>query len=131
MKGVRPVLKPLKNVDDAIRELKANAAKRAPDYREKALKIHGHICARCGKEFPASELHLLTVHHKDSDSGNNPPDGSNWENLCVYCHEAEHSRELLGDYEDGRNLAVKEDAKGSAPGLGTFADLFARASRKK
>ena len=25
-------------------------------------------------------------------------DGSNWENLCVYCHEDEHSRSVLGDY---------------------------------
>jgi hypothetical protein len=29
---------------------------------------------------------------------NNPPDGSNWENLCVYCHDDEHSRDLLGEY---------------------------------
>jgi hypothetical protein len=26
---------------------------------------------------------------------NNPPDGSNWENLCVYCHDDEHHRELF------------------------------------
>ena len=31
-------------------------------------------------------------------SRNNPPDGSNWENLCIYCHDDEHSRGLLGDY---------------------------------
>jgi cytochrome c553 len=38
------------------------------------------------------------VHHKDGNHLNNPPDGSNWENLCVYCHEDEHTRELLGKY---------------------------------
>lgn len=131
MKGVRPVLKPLKNVDEALRELKAAGSKRAPDYREKSLKLHGHICAWCGKEFAASELHLLTVHHKDSDSTNNPPDGSNWENLCVYCHEAEHSRELLGDFEDGRNSSGKAPGKPSGGGMGTFADLLAKKPPKK
>jgi len=34
----------------------------------------------------------LTVHHKDGNHHNNPPDGSNWELLCVYCHENEHAR---------------------------------------
>ncbi|MEK7803683.1 MAG: HNH endonuclease, partial [Deltaproteobacteria bacterium] len=28
--------------------------------------------------------------------------GSNWENLCVYCHEDEHSRGLLADYLSGK-----------------------------
>jgi hypothetical protein len=27
----------------------------------------------------------------------------NWENLCVYCHEDEHSRDLLADYLSGRD----------------------------
>ncbi|MBI4698774.1 MAG: HNH nuclease family protein [Nitrospirae bacterium] len=67
-------------------------------YREGSLKIHGLICAKCGREFDLKTSHLLTVHHKDGNSRNNPPDGSNWENLCVYCHEDEHSRGLLGDY---------------------------------
>ena len=34
------------------------------------------------------------MHHRDHDHDNNPPDGSNWELLCVYCHDNEHSREL-------------------------------------
>ena len=29
-------------------------------------------------------------------------DGSNWENLCIYCHDDEHSRSLLGDYLQGK-----------------------------
>ncbi len=41
---------------------------------------------------------MLTVHHIDGNPNNNPPDGSNWENLCVYCHDDEHSRQLLGEY---------------------------------
>jgi predicted HNH restriction endonuclease len=68
------------------------------NYRESSLKIHGMVCAKCGREFTHKNRHLLTVHHKDGNSRNNPPDGSNWENLCVYCHEDEHSRERLGDY---------------------------------
>lgn len=67
-------------------------------YREQSLKIHGLICAKCAREFDGKNKHLLTVHHKDGNHHNNPPDGSNWENLCVYCHEDEHSRGMLGDY---------------------------------
>lgn len=68
------------------------------NYRTRSLKIHGPVCAKCGREFDQSNLHLLTVHHKDGNHNNNPADGSNWENLCVHCHEDEHSRDLLGDY---------------------------------
>ena len=61
-------------------------------YREQALKILPWICTRCAREFPASRLRELTVHHKDGDHHNNLPDGSNWELLCIYCHENEHAR---------------------------------------
>jgi hypothetical protein len=71
------------------------------DYRERSLKIHGLICAKCGREFDYTNRNLLTVHHKDGNPRNNPPDGSNWENLCVYCHDDEHSRDLLGSYLTG------------------------------
>jgi predicted amidophosphoribosyltransferase len=85
-----------KSADEIIRELrKSNPS--SSDYRERSLKIHGLICAKCGKEFDHKNRHLLTVHHKDGNYRNNPPDGSNWENLCVYCHDDEHSRGLLGD----------------------------------
>jgi hypothetical protein len=61
-------------------------------YREQALKLMPWVCARCAREFPASRLRELTVHHKDGDYNRNPPDGSNWELLCIYCHENEHAR---------------------------------------
>ena len=61
-------------------------------YREQALRILHWICTRCAREFPASRLRELTVHHKDGDHHHNPPDGSNWELLCIYCHENEHAR---------------------------------------
>jgi hypothetical protein len=73
-------------------------------YRDQALKLFPHICARCAREFQGKRLQELTVHHKDMNHDNNPPDGSNWELLCVYCHENEHAR-----YEDSR--------AGSGPGL--------------
>jgi hypothetical protein len=61
-------------------------------YREQALKLLPWICTRCAREFPASRLRELTVHHKDGNHDRNPPDGSNWELLCIYCHENEHAR---------------------------------------
>ena len=63
-------------------------------YREQALKLLPWLCARCAREFPASRLRELTVHHKDGNHDNNPKDGSNWELLCIYCHENEHARAL-------------------------------------
>jgi hypothetical protein len=61
-------------------------------YRPQALKLLPWICARCAREFSGERLRELTVHHKDGNHHNNPPDGSNWELLCVYCHENEHAR---------------------------------------
>ena len=86
-----------KTVEEFVAGLRQNISP-AKTYRERSLNIHGLICAKCGREFDHKTSHLLTVHHKDGDSRNNPADGSNWENLCVYCHEDEHSRGLLGDY---------------------------------
>jgi len=71
---------------------------KASAYREQALRILPWICARCGREFTAKRLRELTVHHRDGDHENNPPDGSNWELLCIYCHENEHAR-----YEDSKS----------------------------
>src|SRR4249920_1885699 len=62
-------------------------------YREQALKLYPWICGRCAREFTHKNLRELTVHHRDGNHGNNPPDGSNWELLCVYCHDNEHSRQ--------------------------------------
>jgi hypothetical protein len=90
-------------VDDLVRTARAAAAARAQAYRARSLEIHGWICAKCAREFDESTLHLLTVHHRDGNHNNNPPDGSNWENLCVYCHEDEHSRGILGDYLSGKD----------------------------
>jgi len=65
---------------------------REKSYRERALKLYPHICARCGRELSGKRLRELTIHHKDHDHNNNPPDGSNWELLCLYCHDNEHEK---------------------------------------
>ena len=80
-----------------VKELKGMGAPGA-NYRERSLALHGMICAKCAREFTEADRHQLTVHHIDGNDKNNPADGSNWENLCDHCHEAEHSRGLLGDY---------------------------------
>lgn len=89
-----------KSVDEIVKALKqtGNSSNSSGSYREQSLKMHGLFCAKCGKDFEHKDRSLLTVHHKDGDSTNNNPDGSNWENLCVYCHDDEHSRGMLGDY---------------------------------
>lgn len=84
----------------------ADFRRRQKTYRERALKMYPKICARCGREFSGERLRELTVHHIDHDHDNNPPDGSNWELLCLYCHENEHLRYLDGETygpETGRN----------------------------
>jgi hypothetical protein len=90
-----------KTVAEIVRELKDSTGADT-GYRERSLKIHGLICAKCGRDFDIKDRNLLTVHHKDGNHRNNPPDGSNWENLCIYCHDDEHSRGLLGDYLRGK-----------------------------
>ena len=76
-------------------------------YRDRALKLYPHICGRCGREFSGVRLKELTVHHKDHNHSNNPSDGSNWELLCIYCHENEHARVLdsAGRTDPGKTVA--------------------------
>ena len=83
-------------------------------YREQALKLLPHICARCAREFEGKRLRELTVHHKDGNHDNNPPDGSNWELLCIYCHENEHAR--YEDYRAGKSGSdPRQEESGSDP----------------
>jgi hypothetical protein len=81
-------------MDQTIAEALRNRERREKTYRERALKLLPWICGRCGREFTGKKLRELTVHHKDHNHDNNPPDGSNWELLCLYCHDNEHSRYL-------------------------------------
>ena len=81
-------------LDRIVAEARRASDERAKGYREQALKLLPWICGRCAREFDRTNVQQLTVHHRDHDHHNNPPDGSNWELLCVYCHDNEHSREL-------------------------------------
>jgi 5-methylcytosine-specific restriction endonuclease McrA len=87
-------------LNQRIAEARRERARREKTYRERALKMFPWICARCGREFSGKRLRELTVHHKDHNHDNNPPDGSNWELLCVYCHDNEHSRYLDEEWYD-------------------------------
>jgi len=87
--------------DQITAQIRRDRQRREKTYRERALKMYPWICGRCGREFTGKRLRELTVHHKDHDHDNNPPDGSNWELLCLYCHDNEHSWFVDGElYED-------------------------------
>ena len=85
-------------------QLHRETAARAAGYRERALKLYPHVCASCGREFSGVRLKELTVHHKDHNHDNNPPDGSNWELLCLYCHDHEHEKNGMAGSGGGSSL---------------------------
>ncbi len=92
-------------LDSVVAEARRRRDNREQAYREQALKMYPWVCGRCGREFTRENVRELTVHHRDHDHDNNPSDGSNWELLCRYCHDNEHSRYLdysaQGDAERG------------------------------
>jgi hypothetical protein len=79
-------------LDEVVASARRAADERMRGYRERSLRMHPWVCGRCAREFTRENLHELTVHHKDHNHDNNPSDGSNWENLCLYCHDNEHQR---------------------------------------
>jgi 5-methylcytosine-specific restriction endonuclease McrA len=112
--------------------LRRDVELRQQSYRGQALRMLPHVCGRCGREFSGKRLRELTVHHKDHNYEHNPPDGSNWELLCLYCHDDEHAPDSLRAMGDGpsgadgnersaiaspfQNLNALLDGKGAAPG---------------
>ena len=93
-------------------------AKRAKGYREQALKLYPWICGRCAREFTRAGLSELTVHHVDHNHDNNPSDGSNWELLCLYCHDEEHTK-----FVDFVRYGSTADSAPAALTHNPFADL--------
>lgn len=81
-------------LEEVVARARRASEERLRGYREQALRMYPWICGRCGREFTRANLHELTVHHRNHDHDDNPPDGSNWELLCLYCHDNEHQREL-------------------------------------
>jgi 5-methylcytosine-specific restriction endonuclease McrA len=96
--------------EQIIADARKNRDLREKAYREQALRLYPHLCARCGREFSGKKLRELTVHHKDHDHDNNPPDGSNWELLCLYCHDNEHQ-----EYMDEGTFGKTIPGGGSTP----------------
>lgn len=112
-------------LDRAVADARRARDERAAGYRERALKMYPWVCGRCGREFTHANLQLLEVHHRDHNHHNNPPDGSNWELLCTYCHENEHQRIMT---ETGRDPG-KADAEPASHR--PFADLKALLVKKQ
>jgi hypothetical protein len=115
-------------LDRVVADARRAREQREDGYRERALKIYPWICGRCAREFDRTTLAQLTVHHRDHNHDNNPLDGSNWELLCVYCHDNEHQRQL----EQVRGVAA---GTAPSPTAGAthrpFADLAALLKRGK
>jgi hypothetical protein len=88
-------------LSQVVADARRSRQQREKEYREKALKMYPWVCGKCGREFSGKRLRELTVHHRDHNHDNNPPDGSNWELLCIYCHDNEHSRYLEQEWHDG------------------------------
>ncbi len=117
------------HTDRMIAETLRNRQTREQGYREQALKIYPWICGRCTREFTRENLQQLTVHHRDHNHDNNPKDGSNWELLCLYCHDNEHSRELEADAarQAGHGGAGKNTtARATAQPFANLKDLLKR-----
>ena len=107
-------------LDRVVAEARRNREQREQSYRDMALKMYPWICGRCSREFSRENLHELTVHHRDHNHDNNPEDGSNWELLCLYCHDNEHQRYLDHDHAAGAEVG---DGKDDAATFNPFAEL--------
>ena len=98
-------------LDQVVAEARRQRATREQGYRDQALRLLPWVCGRCGRSFEQQNLYELTVHHRDHDHDNNPLDGSNWELLCRYCHDNEHSRMVDND---GRGAGQADSGGGKA-----------------
>ena len=113
-----------KKLDKVVADARRARDERELGYRERALKMYPHICGRCSREFDRVNLQELTVHHRDHNHSNNPADGSNWELLCLYCHDNEHQRQL-----EAREGVITEDKTADAT-HNPFADLKSMMDKK-
>lgn len=88
-------------LDQVVANARREKEDREKGYRERALKLYPWVCGRCTREFTLQNLHQLTVHHRNHNHDDNPLDGSNWELLCLFCHDDEHSRYNNADLYGG------------------------------
>jgi len=113
-------------LDRVISQARLAREEREKGYRSRALKMYPWVCGRCAREFNEKNLQELTVHHRDHNHDNNPLDGSNWELLCVYCHDNEHSRYIDSRYGGS---VTKEQRKEET--YNPFSDLASMLDKKK
>jgi hypothetical protein len=114
-------------LDRIVAEARRAAEQRELGYRERALKMYPWVCGRCGREFTRANVRELTVHHRNHNHDDNPADGSNWELLCVYCHDNEHARHI--DHVRGAGYDLAAPVPAAATG-NPFADLKAMLEAK-
>ena len=112
--------------DHIIAEALRYRDQREKSFRGQALKLYPWICARCGREFSGKKLRELTVHHKDHNHDNNPPDGSNWELLCLYCHDNEHARQQVADAYGEAKPGEDREPPGTYRPFAALQDLLQR-----
>jgi uncharacterized metal-binding protein YceD (DUF177 family) len=109
----------LNRLDRVVADARKARDQREQGYRGQALKLYPWICGRCAREFQQANLHELTVHHKNHNHDDNPADGSNWELLCLYCHDNEHQRQL----ENSGSASLREEGRATGATHSPFADL--------
>lgn len=112
-------------LDQIVVDAQRSSAQRDAGYRERALKMYPWVCGRCAREFTRTNLRELTVHHKNHNHDHNPEDGSNWELLCLYCHDNEHAR-----YTDNDGRKASTEDRGTVATGNPFADLKALLQKK-
>ena len=112
------------NINRIVSEANRIQRDRENTYRERALKLFPWICGHCGREFSGKRLRELTVHHRDHNHNYNPPDGSNWELLCIYCHDNEHCRDQVADAYDDEPSGESSDNDFVDKPLAGLADLL-------
>lgn len=113
-------------LDRVLAEQRVYNAQREKGYREQALKLYPWVCGRCAREFTRANLRELTVHHVDHNHDNNPTDGSNWELLCLYCHDEEHSK-----YVNFVQYGTSSDSETAPATHNPFSDLKAKLQKKE
>lgn len=110
-------------LDQLVANARASYQSREEGYRQRALKLYPWVCGRCMREFDHKNLKELTVHHRDHNHDHNPEDGSNWELLCVFCHDNEHQRFV-------EQITYGEDKVAASATHNPFADLAAMMGKK-
>ncbi len=118
-------------LDQIVAEARKKREQREQGYRQKALKMFPWICGRCAREFTHTNIHELTVHHRDHDHDNNPEDGSNWELLCVYCHDNEHARYTEEELHGGGSNQDESSTTATSKPFSALKDLLQEKDKDK